>query len=324
MSSVPLFAGRNIGDIRYLDEGSMLAVYTKYNMSKNILQDSHSQCPPVRTSSLDEVGNVSGHCQLVGGFDSLRKVVPRTFMNSQTHIRLERRLFHILVPIRVFQFQSPLTTGASMGFLPWHWLLLALTHGGLSCSWASNSPIPAVAVPSLLKSFDPSIRWYIEQQNVSTNDRVHTGGAIQGRKIKTSSSDPYVSYASTSHLTKEETFMFTWELCMYNCSQDPTTGHETVGNHDARLRQLYFSIKNNTSPPDFVAATEDNTSNKVASSGFTLDMRRTPSPCKVKIDSSDAVSISAALASVACASRAAQGWAAQAHHLRVHLLPPNR
>ncbi|KAF5857287.1 hypothetical protein ETB97_006012 [Aspergillus alliaceus] len=264
MSSVPLFAGRNIGDIRYLDEGSMLAVYTKYNMSKNILQDSHSQCPPVRTSSLDEVGNVSGHCQLVGGFDSLRKVVPRTFMNSQTHIRLERRLFHILVPIRVFQFQSPLTTGASMGFLPWHWLLLALTHGGLSCSWASNSPIPA---PSLLKSFDPSIRWYIEQQNVSTNDRVHTGGAIQGRKIKTSSSDPYVSYASTSHLTKEETFMFTWELCMYNCSQDPTTGHETVGNHDARLRQLYFSIKNNTSPPDFVAATEDNTSNKVASSG---------------------------------------------------------
>ncbi|GFF34785.1 hypothetical protein IFM58399_03992 [Aspergillus lentulus] len=193
----------------------------------------------------------------------------------------------------------------------------------------SYSPSPVTPIvftiqnPSLLSSLNPEISYYIEQQNVNTNESVSTSGSIQLSKINYTTSDPYFLYWSTGHLDIEGTFVFAWELQMNNCSYSPQSDALTFGYFGSRRHELYFSTKNGTSSPDFVAATEDDTCDQsqaqavqvpdllevpatrtwgAPSCAATVGPSPAPNPCKVKIDSTAAASISAALASSACAN----------------------
>ncbi|KAE8344367.1 hypothetical protein BDV24DRAFT_127124 [Aspergillus arachidicola] len=130
---------------------------------------------------------------------------------------------------------------------------------------------------------------------------------------------------------------------MYNCSHDTEYGDLTFGYFGGRRYQSFFSTKNGTSLPDFVAATENDTCGQspahavhvadllkvpsgqtwgdptrilhptptwnpprhtwsATSCATSADLSPTPTPCNVKIDSSAAASISAALTSTACAN----------------------
>ncbi|KAE8143472.1 hypothetical protein BDV38DRAFT_277491 [Aspergillus pseudotamarii] len=253
----------------------------------------------------------------------------------------------------------------SMGFLPRGWLLLALSLV-FACTWASITPgvaevdlifprnesyppspltpvIFAIQNPGLLSSLEPRIKYSIEQQNVSTSDMVSTSGSIELSKINYTASDPYFLYWSTNKLNIEGTFLIAWELKMYNCSHDPESNDLNFEYFGSRRHQSFFSTKNGTSPPDLVAATEDDTCDQspaqavhvpdllevpsgqvwggptyivaptptwytppytwgAPSCAATVDPSPTPSPCNVKIHSSAAASISAALTSTACAN----------------------
>ncbi|GAQ09751.1 hypothetical protein ALT_7072 [Aspergillus lentulus] len=193
----------------------------------------------------------------------------------------------------------------------------------------SYSPSPVTPIvftiqnPSLLSSLNPEISYYIEQQNVNTNESVSTSGSIQLSKINYTTSDPYFLYWSTGHLDIEGTFVFAWELQMNNCSYSPQSDALTFGYFGSRRHELYFSTKNGTSSPDFVTATEDDTCDQsqaqavqvpdllevpatrtwgAPSCAATVGPSPAPNPCKAKIDSTAAASISAALASSACAN----------------------
>ncbi|KAE8333335.1 hypothetical protein BDV39DRAFT_199062 [Aspergillus sergii] len=248
-----------------------------------------------------------------------------------------------------------------MGSLPRGWLLLAISLG-LACSRASIAPgvaevdlifprnesyppsaltpiIFAIQNPTLLSSVYPQIRYYIEEVNANSSERVSYSGSLELAKLNYTGSDPYFLYWSTSKFDSEGIFKITWALDIYNCSHEPDSTDLTVGYLGGRGRQSYFSIRNGTSPPDFVAATEDGTCEKSlaqavhvpefinvpsaqiwggptrttaryapkptwrgSSCAVTADWVPTPSPCNVKIDHSAATSISAALTSTACAN----------------------
>ncbi|KAH2540533.1 hypothetical protein KXW97_004426 [Aspergillus fumigatus] len=193
----------------------------------------------------------------------------------------------------------------------------------------SYSPSPvtpiifAIQNPSLLSSLNPEITYYIEQQNVNTNESVYNSGSIRLSRINYTTSDPYYLYWSTGKLDIEGSFVLAWELQMNNCSHSPQSDALTFGYLGSRRHQLYFSTKNGTSSPDFVAATEDDTCEQsqaqavqvpdllevpssrtwaAPSCAVTVGLSPTPNPCKVKIDSTTAASISAALTSSACAN----------------------
>lgn len=189
----------------------------------------------------------------------------------------------------------------------------------------------AIQNPSLLSSIHPRIYYNLEQHNVSSDERiVSTGGIIKLPEINYTSSDPYFLYWSTGDLDNiEGTFLFAWELHMHNCSYNPESESVMFGRFGERRHQVYFSTKNGALQPDLAAATEADACNEsqaqavhvadllevaptktlfpstetwgAPSCAVTLDTQPTPSPCKVKIDSPAAASISAALTSTACA-----------------------
>ncbi|KAA8646828.1 uncharacterized protein ATNIH1004_005503 [Aspergillus tanneri] len=193
----------------------------------------------------------------------------------------------------------------------------------------SYSPSPltpivfAIQNPSLVSSLNPEISYYIEQQNVNTNESVSTSGSIQLSNTNYTTSDPYLLYWSTGKLDIEGIFVLAWELKMNNCSHAPQSDALSFGYFDSRRHQLYFSTKNGASSPDFVSATEGDVCNQsqaqavqvpdllavpstrtwgAASCAATVGPSPTASPCEVKIDSTAAASISAALISDACAN----------------------
>lgn len=198
----------------------------------------------------------------------------------------------------------------------------------------------AIQNPSLLSSVYPQIRYSIEEVNVNSSERVSISGSLDLAKLNYTRSDPYFLYWSTSKFDIEGTFKINWALDIYNCSHEPDSTDLTLGYLGARGRRSFFSTKNGTSQPDFAAATEDGTceaslaqaihvqdflnvpSGQVwgsptrtqnwyapkqptwrgSSCAVTADWVPTPSPCNVKIGSSAATSISAALTSTACAN----------------------
>ncbi|OJJ66127.1 hypothetical protein ASPBRDRAFT_138688 [Aspergillus brasiliensis CBS 101740] len=191
----------------------------------------------------------------------------------------------------------------------------------------SFSPSPltpiifAIQNPSLLSSLNPEIYYNIERQNISVNESFVTAGSIQLSNLNYTASDPYLLYWSIGSLNIEGTFLLAWELKMNNCSQSPQTNTLTFGYLGSRRHQLYFSTKNGTSSPDISAATEDGTCEQsiaqavqvpalldvpptrtwgAPSCAQTVGPSPTPSPCEVKIDSTAAASISAALTATAC------------------------
>ncbi|KAL5045694.1 hypothetical protein BDW71DRAFT_198181 [Aspergillus fruticulosus] len=191
----------------------------------------------------------------------------------------------------------------------------------------SPSPLTPIIVtiqnPSLLSSLNPEISYYIEQQNVNTKESVSTSGSVQLSNTNYITSDPYFPYWSTGDLNIEGSFMLAWELQINNCSYSPQSNALNFGYFGSCRHQLYFSTKNGTSSPDFVAATEDDTCNQsqaqavqvpdllevpptrtwgAPSCAATVGPSPTPSPCKIKFDSTAAASISAALTSSACAN----------------------
>ncbi|KNG83666.1 hypothetical protein ANOM_007322 [Aspergillus nomiae NRRL 13137] len=249
-----------------------------------------------------------------------------------------------------------------MGPLPRGWLRLALSLC-LACGWASIIPgvaevdlifprngsyppstltpiIFAIQNPSLLSSVHPRIRYYIDQVNVNSSEKVSYSGSIELEKVNFTGSDPSFLYWSTSKFDIEGTFEIIWALDMYNCSREPESTDFTLvylGGHGGS--QSFFSIKNGTSPPDFVALTEDDTCEETLAQAIhvpellnvpsgqiwgsvtrttdwyapkptwrgsycavTADRLPTARPCNVKIDSSAATSISAALTGTACAN----------------------
>ncbi|KAL4804547.1 hypothetical protein BDV18DRAFT_161642 [Aspergillus unguis] len=127
-----------------------------------------------------------------------------------------------------------------MGLSSASWLMLAL-YLGLAFSQTSitegvtevdlifprnesHSPSPltpivfAIQNPSLLSSLNPEISYYIEQQNVNTNESVFTSGLIRLSNINYTTSDPYLLYWSVGKFDIEGTFVMAWELMMYNCT----------------------------------------------------------------------------------------------------------
>ncbi|KAE8307530.1 hypothetical protein BDV41DRAFT_584409, partial [Aspergillus transmontanensis] len=227
-----------------------------------------------------------------------------------------------------------------MGFLSSLRLLLAVSLV-LACSWASITPgvaevdlifprndsyppsqlIPivfAIQNPSVFSSLEPRIRYHVKQHNVTLNEGIHRSGEIKLSRYNYTGSDPYFLYWSIDYLDFEGIFSIYWQLLMFHCTADADFGFLGSPRHES-----FFSIKNGTSPADFVAATEDDTCDqslaqavrvpdvrKVPSSqvwdgpscAATANLVPTPTPCNVKMDSSAAASISGALTSTACAN----------------------
>ncbi|PWY84445.1 hypothetical protein BO83DRAFT_352971 [Aspergillus eucalypticola CBS 122712] len=191
----------------------------------------------------------------------------------------------------------------------------------------SYSPSPltpiifAIQNPRLLSSFNPTISYSIEQENVEAKESYTTSGLIHLVNTNHTRSDPYFLYWSVGSLDIEGTFVFAWELQMFNCSHSPQSDALTFGYLDTLRHQFHFSMKNGTLPPDFAAATADSTCEQsiaqavqvpelldvpptrtwgAPSCAPTVGPYPTPSPCQVKIDSTAAASISSALTSSAC------------------------
>ncbi|KAL4877048.1 hypothetical protein BJY04DRAFT_231178 [Aspergillus karnatakaensis] len=199
-------------------------------------------------------------------------------------------------------------------------------------SYAPSPLMPivfAVQNPALAMTLSPSISWYIEQQNIQPNQTDRVTGLVHLSDLNTSTSDPYFLHATTQQLNKEGPFVFAWELSLHNCSRDPDSDTAVqVGSYGDRRYQVYFSIEEGSSAPDLVAATSDDTcKNSLAQAVEVIDLLEipakqkqpasscavlpstlaTPSPCKVKIDSSTAESLAVAMTSAACAAPTVEG-----------------
>ncbi|EAW24043.1 uncharacterized protein NFIA_036150 [Aspergillus fischeri NRRL 181] len=195
-----------------------------------------------------------------------------------------------------------------MGLITRGWLILALCLG-FAYSQApitpgvtevdlifprneSYSPSPvtpiifAIQNPSLLSSLNPEITYYIEQQNVNTNVSVSSSGSIRLSRINYTTSDPYYLYWSTGNLDIEGTFVGASSLDFVAATED-----DACDKSQAQAVQV----------PDLLEVPPTRTWG-APSCAATVGPSPTPNPCKVKIDSTAAASISAALASSACAN----------------------
>ncbi|GKZ29773.1 hypothetical protein AbraIFM66950_006403 [Aspergillus brasiliensis] len=193
----------------------------------------------------------------------------------------------------------------------------------------SFSPSPltpivfAIQNPSLLSSLNPTISYNIERVYVDVDESYITAGVIHLSRLNYTTSDPYFLYWSVSTLDIEGTFRFAWEILMNNCSLSQQSDALTFAYLNTIRHQFYFSTKNGTSSPDISAATEGGTCEKSVAQAVqvpelwevptsqtsswgapscapTVGPSPTPSPCQVKIDSTAAASISAALTATAC------------------------
>ncbi|KND91190.1 hypothetical protein TOPH_04106 [Tolypocladium ophioglossoides CBS 100239] len=134
--------------------------------------------------------------------------------------------------------------------------------------------------------------------------------------------DPYLVFHYTSQLNNTEgRWMLSWELRSGNCSMSDEYAPLKVAGLVQR-NYIYFTTKNGAQQPDLVAATQDGTCSKTESFAFNitgmLDVplgshynnqascptlspaAPTPDPCRVKVDSASASSISYAIQSSAC------------------------
>jgi hypothetical protein len=162
----------------------------------------------------------------------------------------------------------------------------------------------------------------------SLDKRWTRSNSIEVSKWNYTSSDPFYIYHSLNYFNFEGTFRFAFEFSITNCSQNPETG-KMIFQRPTQRTQLHFSIENNTLSPDLTAATEG-TCDQSPALGFNItDLLKVPAttslelptetgafastcavvptwmpskfdPCKPKIDSSTAASISAAMSSHIC------------------------
>ncbi|CAI7592982.1 unnamed protein product [Penicillium pancosmium] len=214
-------------------------------------------------------------------------------------------------------------------------LLLALSQ--IPCCWAIDSrtlevdlilprndtypPSPifpiifAVQNPSLAEKFQPMISLQVHQVggNLSISETYKLWeGSNDTSNIR------FLTWGN-SKFDFEGEFKLTWDLSVDRCHMDNKTHEVNFGRFD-ELESLFFTTKNGTSPPDFVAATDDDTCDKalaqvinyadlskVPASESTYGpsclaapttLPKTTSPCNVKINSSAAASGAWILATV--------------------------
>lgn len=179
----------------------------------------------------------------------------------------------------------------------------------------------AVQNPSLAEKFQPVINLQVHQvggnMTFSTTYNLWEGS---------NTSNPRFLNWGNSKLNFEGEFQLTYDLSVDRCFMDNKT-HEVNIRRFSEFKSLFFTTKNGTSPPDFVAATDEDTCDKALAQAINYaDLSKVPasernygpsclaspttiptttSPCNVKINSSAAASMSAAMTSTACAVRRA-------------------
>lgn len=192
----------------------------------------------------------------------------------------------------------------------------------------------AIQNPSLLAGVSSDLYWTFERKDASANETVHIFGSdwlSEMEGLNSSSTDPYFVYWSTPRLDVEGFFSFSFGIRHPNCSRGRDgEAMDDVGLISRQYGPGFFTLKNGTSPPDLVAATNEDTcgltlahalnvtdrlktpESKVIHNGTTCPVVEetplpTPTPCKVKIDKSAAESISAVITSRACLAPSLSG-----------------